>query len=293
MILEYKILKNTSARLCSKRHKRKVYHTNRFGKDLAFFYALKTLTTSGHISCWRQQFDQITEVTKIRSLQTVYTRLKRCQKLGLLQLNNTNISLISFEKLSNILKLNNPEFSIYEYDTKKPLQTPEYFLKLASIEEAKAKRLYRAKQAIDRNSTVKEILRIEDKVTNADVERLHQLQVSSFKFGKEFLGLSTDEYKLLHSINPDLELTAKSIKRLFGFKSFLSACYLKGELAHRKLADVATRKLTSSARMRKEKGVCWSSYNPLDKTTFWQLPDSITSLVACQTPPQIAAAPKI
>lgn len=279
MIVPFKILASASHKLVSKRHKRNVYCTNRFGKDLAFYYALKTLTTTGHIQKWREQIADVKAITKYKSTQAIYTRLQRCEKLGLLKLHKTNISLTSFAKVAQMLRLKRIEYITYEYDISKPLQTPEYFLKLNVIDEAKNKRLHMAKEAISRNSSLKSILRIhKDEITENDVHQLQQLQVNSFKNGAEMFGLTTDEYKTVQAINADVELTAAAIKKLFRFKSWMTSCYLKVQLQARKLAKVNHRNVTSFSRMRKDSKLFHTGYDREHQNTFWTLPDAIISL---------------
>ena len=236
------------------------------------------MTTTGHIQEWGKQQEEIKEVTKYKSNQGIRTRIERCEKLGLLKRHKTNISLTSFSKVAQLLKLKRIEYITYEYDTSKPLQTPEYFLKLNVIEEAKNKRLYKAKEAIGRNSSLKSILRIKDEVTEKDVHELQQLQVNSFRNGGEMFGLTTDEYKLVQAINADVELTAAAIKKLFRFKSWMTSCYLKTQLQARKLAKVSHRNITSINRMRKDSKLFHTGYDREGQNTFWTLPDAIISL---------------
>lgn len=272
MKVDFKIPQGMASYLVAQREQRNVYETNRAVKMYAFFALLKTLTSTGTIQQYHKQIEAIATLTK-RSKSSVYSYLSLCKKSGLLRIENQNIYLNSWEKIINTIDecIYNPSFTTVQYDTTNEIQTPEYLIYACEVLENQQKQTQAVIKQIEENLPLAQCLNVQQTVTKKHVDALQKLQVFTYVNGK-----TDTDYELLHSLNADVQRSAKTLRKAFKMKSRRSVKYLKLQLHKRGIATIITnRKHESPNRARVCQDTYYTGYNPDNKNTFWKQPDLI------------------
>lgn len=276
-MVQFKIPVGLASFLVNKREVRNVYQTNRAIKVYGFFALLKTISTSGVIKNYHAQIGDIGQLTK-KSRCSVYTYINQCRNLGLLSVGAKDLYLTGWQKvveLTDELASYTGGYTILAYDPEKEKQTPEYFIYAAEIKENQDRQTNAVKREIENNLPLASRLGVQQSVDHSHVVTLQKLQAFTYVNGK-----SENDYPLIHSIRADVQRTAKTLRKTYGFKSRRSVKYLKMQLRIRQLAIIAKNQLESSDRNRVNKGLYYTGYFKDTASTFWRQPDKITLLVA-------------
>jgi len=274
--IAFKIPHGFASYLVRQREQRSVYQTNRAVKVYGFFSLLKTITSTGIIKNYHQQITDISQLTK-RSTSSVYAYIGHCKKLGLLTTEGRNIQLTGWKAIINKHDecVYTPIYTTLQYDPANELQTAEYMIYAAEIAENQQKQTKAVIKSIGNNLLLAEALNVKQTTTKKDVETLQRLQVLTFVSGK-----TDPDYELIHSLNADVQRTAKTLRKAYGMKSRRTVKYLKKQLIKRGIAKVEKRLLQSPDCSRVNKSTYYTGYNPANKNTFWKRPDSINLLCA-------------
>ncbi len=275
MIIQLKIPQGLSRSIVADRQLRKAYQTNRAIKYYGFYCALKSLTTSGLIQNYVEQLEEICNAVK-KSRSSFYNYVNECIKLELIEKENANLKLTSWDKIIERFGIRERNFTAFIYDTDKKEQTPEYFLMSAEIKENQQYQANNVLKQIRQNPQIRNILN-EKETSVATVNKLQWLQMKTFVDG---CGGSEVIYSTLHSLNADIHRSVPKLRKAFNFKSNRSVGYLKCQLEERGFADIKGRLLKSSCRMRKSKAIYFTGWDKQAKVSTWQLPDAITIIMS-------------
>lgn len=276
MKIAFKLPKGLASHLVNQRQLRTVYQTNRAVKVYGFFALLKTITESGVIKDYHAQIQDICELTK-KSRTGVYTYINQCKGLGLIKLGGCNLYLQSWQDAVNNVDCGyySGLYTTLQYDTEHQKQTPEYLIYAAEIKENQDRQTLAVIRQIENNLPLAQTLGVDQTVQPKHVNQLHQLQVFTFVNGK-----SENDYSLIHSCRADVQRTARTLRKAYGFKDRRSIKYLKKQLALRGIAIVAKRTLESESRNRVNKNLYYTGYEKETQKTFWKQPDLIQLEVA-------------
>jgi hypothetical protein len=211
-----------------------------------------------------------------KSRSTFYTYINECIKLELIEKQNLNLRLTSWDAVMERFGLREKHFTEFTYDTDKKEQTPEYFLMTAEIKENQHYQTNNVLKQIRQNPQIKNILS-EKETSVATVNKLQWLQMKTFVDG---CGGSEAIYSTLHDFNADIHRSVPKLRKAFNFKSNRSVGYLKGQLEERGFANIRERLLKSSCRMRKSKALYFTGWDKQTQESTWQLPDEI-ALIVC------------
>lgn len=276
MKVAFKIPVGFASHLVCQRETRNTYQTNRAVKLYGFYALLKTMTSSGVIQNYHKQIADIGALTK-KSRSGVYSYIVKCIRAGLLRTDSKNIHLKGWEAA---VRLNPdcefiPSYTTVYYDSENELQTPEYLIYACEIAENQQRQTKAVIKQIEENLPLAQTLNVQQTATPKDVIALQKLQVFTFVNGR-----TDNDYSLLHSLNADVQRTAKTLRRTYSMKSRRSVKYLKKQLEKRGVAKVMKRRLESPERSRVNANLYYTGYNPANRNTFWQRPDLIELLVA-------------
>lgn len=237
MVHQIKILKGITPILVGKRELRTSYVTGTEIKSLGFMFLLKSMTTAGQIKNYPKQLKAISAFCKC-SKGTFYTRLYELVQMGLVKVDRYTIHLASFKKIAEHYELPTIEFHLINYDTEDKGKTIEYILKTVEIAENQQRQQNEVQRKINKTPEIElaynSLCRAQNKPAEFTLKNLHTKQRETYSVG-------ADDYDVLHSINPDLNRSAKSIKKAYGHVSVRNVAYLKRQLNKRGLATVTKR----------------------------------------------------
>lgn len=280
-VITFKIPQGISKILVAERELRNTKQTNSLVKVYGFYFALKSVTTAGKIQNYRQQLQTLCAYTKRKS-SSFYEYLRKAEKLNLLTRKDGDIHLTSWEKVFKNFGLVQKSFINIEYDITNKLITPEYLIVCSAIKENKDSQAFALCKKIENNPLLKYELGITGAVTTSTIQRLQHEQKITFMHQNNASGSDTN-YDALHSLNVDFERSLRKLRQDFGFKSNLSATYLKRQLVIRGLASVSHRITTSSLKNRKwklneagKKTEQLTGYDNQKHQTVWRQPDLIS-----------------
>ena len=219
--------------------------------------------------------DEVCSAVK-KSRSSFYAYLNECIKLQLIEKENANLKLTSWDKIIERFGIREKKFTQFTYDTDKKEQTPEYFLMSAEIKENQQYQARNVLKQIRQNPQLTNILN-EKETTVATVGKLQWLQMKTFING---CGGSEAIFNILHDLNADVHRSVPTLRKAFNFKSNRSVGYLKCQLEERGFAAIKERLLKSTCRMRKSKGFYYTGWDSQTQESIWQLPDEI-ALILC------------
>lgn len=236
-IVQVKILKGISSVLVGKRELCKTYVTSTDIKPNDTFHCLKAMTTAGQIQNYPKQMEAIKVFCKT-SKSTFYNRLHWLEKRGLAWTIKGTLYLASWEKYAQYYELETIEFHLINYDTENKGQTIEYILKTVEIAENQQRQNKEIQRKINKTPEIELAFnsrcRVQGKTAEFTLNNLHHVQRETYSQGAA-------DYDVLHSVNPDVNRSAKSIKKAYGFVSNRNVAYLKRQLEKRGLAKVTKR----------------------------------------------------
>lgn len=237
MVHQIKILKGIAPVLVGKRELRNAYVTSTELKPMSLLICLKAMTTNGHIKNYPQQIEAIKKFCKC-SKSTFYSRLNKLEKMGFVSVIKHKISLSSWKKIAELHDLDAVEFHIINYDTENKGQTIEYFLKAIEIAENQQRQLKEVQRKINKSPDIELAFnshcKVQGKTAELTLNNLQAVQCETYSLGAA-------DYDILHSVNPDINRSAKSIKKSYGFVSIRNVAYLKRQLVKRGFAKVTNR----------------------------------------------------
>lgn len=243
------------------------YQTGRLLKIYAFYLNLKTLTTSGVIKNITKPSPELLKLCKC-SPRTFATRVGELVNEGFAIKNAKNLVLTSQRTLMELY-----ECSINEYSA---INVPEG-AELTSVLEAHLIRLQQVKQEVQFERNIKKVPEVFEYLkknlphTNNLRETILEAQQNIFKHGNN----NQEFTSIVNKYNADNNVQARTLRKLFEYKSYKSVAYLKKRLSKNGLIEVVKRKITSEVRSRKEKQY-YVSYQQNEKQTTWHLCDKIS-----------------
>lgn len=279
MQVTFKIPQGLAKQIVCERELRTKYQTNRLVRVYGFYLALKTVTTANKIQGYNQQISELCNYTKT-SRASFYNYLNKAEALKLLTRKNGDLFLASWEQIFAEHGLSQKSFITFNYDLQNKLQTPEYLIAAAEIQENQNAQIYAICKKIDNNPLLKFRMNIHEDANLQTIHRLQQEQKISFLHG--IPSGSEIGYDLLHSLNVDFQRSWRKLRVDFGYKSKLSVTYLKRQLQIRGIAQVSHRILTSKLKNRKwklneagKKSEQLTKYDGQNHETIWRQPDLI------------------
>ena len=268
--ISLKILADANRKFASDRELRNKYETNHSLKFYGFYCVLKTFTQTGKIQDWFKQINEIKSLNQIKSTQIVKQYITGAGELGLIKVSGNDLILTSHKKVYESINTNprkKPLYFTFNYNPNDEIK-PETVLKLSTVIVCQHYRKIKINCSINQNILLKDFCN--------DQDTLKKIQLQSFVHGYKNLGMTKDEYRMIHSVNADEHLTQHALRKLFNYKSNQSIGDLKQTLM--KVAEVSERKLNSNCLMRKNDNY-YTGYDKEKKQSWWQLPDSITSKI--------------
>lgn len=249
------------------RKQKNKYEINVLTKPVAFYYLLKTLTTSGIIQNYFEQINEICALCDITK-PTFYKRLKECKKLNLLSYSRKTgtITLVSYYKLAETFDYTSTNLVTVEF--KPSEQKLHHVLEALYLQLAEQARALAFEKRIKSNPELRKEL---DKYITTDEKgnyatALKALQIEAFKQGHE-------KYTEIFLLNPFTTCNSKTMCLMFNFKSEQSIAYLKSKLQRNKLLTVRPQTTISQTNQRiKHAFIKWDNEN---KRTIWVRPDQL------------------
>ena len=245
------------------------YQTNRIIKPICTYFLLKSLTESGFIR-------EYTKIPLLDFLQiskaTFYNHIKQLESLKLVKRVGDSLQLASYNRMVEMFDLvigtNNITYINYTTGTK------FHYLVYGSIlynSQKEIKRVIENKikctpELVEQYKTVLSVTSNATEFQKALLEK----QINDFKTKEPADLRDSFETEL---INADVQICARKIRKLFGFKSYKSVAFLKVMFKRLKIAQIESRSILSTHRCRKAKQ--YVEYNQEAKSTIWRLPDAI------------------
>lgn len=282
MVRAIKIPYGLPSALCPEREKsQKGYNVNRLIRTVDFYLCLKS--ESHKIHFYRKQLSSLLRLCKC-SEATFYARLKSARELGLIKIEGKkHILLASWEKLSNVCGYaHTNKFHTANYDTNKPGQILQYYIKGYEDQENKERQIYAIAKRLAANPSIeaafKEFCHREG--IRADFNNQNHLAAKIQAFAE---GTESSLYDVLHSFNPSLSRNIKTLARAHGYKDWQGAAYLKHQLITRGLAEILRFEPAKCVYKgnKPEEGIKKGNtkhgrfYDAAEKAIFWYRPDEI------------------
>ena len=215
---------------CLLKHREKInkYQTNREIKQIALFYLLKHLTTSGVVKEYAKNLKSILAITGL-SQGTFYSQVRELKKKGLIVKNAHNLILSNYKTLLELYGIQDEATPI----TIKFNPSTHKFVHLLEFSTL-ADNMYRQniviKKKLEKSPYTLEILQQYAK-QQTTAKTLATAQKHAFVNG-------SDELNTLFFINPNITITWKRLFREYNFKSYKSVAYLKKKLQRNKIVTI-------------------------------------------------------
>jgi hypothetical protein len=278
------IMIGAAEELVKHRELRTKYCTNRSIKTWATYFLLKSLTSSGLISQWTEQKQDLLSYCKMNE-NSFRARLYELKALGLITMEYYNIRLVSFQKAADILGIDFKGTIKIEYDEALPgKQTFQYFLRAEELRGNMIAQLNAMMFYLEKNPLVKAQLDVLLIHAGADSTRLNNaayFQTQLLKLQQTSFAKGSDHWDIIIQFRADINRSVNGIKENHTYKSAQSVSYMKKQLLAMKIIGVEKVKIESSTRSRiyvpdgtrKRDGYI---YNPATKKTSWQLCDQVS-----------------
>lgn len=294
------VLKGAPQALCSERHLRTKYHTNREIKYWSTYFLLKALTTSGDIQDWRGQRSLILTFLQL-SESVFYRHLNVLQEKGLLTVDEDfNIRLTNYKEAAAIIGLFFDGLIHVPYNPFKNAgkQIFQYFLRVEEIRHNQCKQLDALVYHLDKNPPLRNLLLLHLVHMGADQQRLHKdrkyLQERLLELQKVAFRHGSDILRELFEYRADINRGIRGIQGHHDYISKTSVSYLKRRLHELKLVQVQKVCVESKVRSRvyvpdptatggQREGYKWI---PRIKDTAWFLTDQINPVYELLTAAQ-------
>lgn len=263
--IKVKIYNELITNIVKNRKVRNRYQTNRIFKPICTYFILKSLTTSGVIRDYCSL--PILDVLQIGKT-TFYKHLRELESLHLVKRTGESLQLASYEKMIEIFDLlrGSTNITVINYQTKyKFYQLVEGSILFNSQKEQR--RVVESK--INAVPELVEWYKCNLSVTKQQKyfqKALLEKQIFEFRDKKE----TSEE---INFVNADVQLTARNIRKRYGFKSYKSVAFLKARLQKNKIVKIEKRSVMSTDRARKKQQ--YVEYNHEARATIWRLPDKI------------------
>jgi len=247
------------------RQLRKKYCTNRLIRPIASYFALKSTISSGVIQNYSKQSVSLSEFLGI-TRATFFKHIKILESLKLVKrFPSGALVLSSYAKMIEVFDLVSDSVTIVNYTPGQKLYMILEALPIRNkIEEQKDaiyKRINGAKEVKDHYDNFLKV----DKGNYQEAILKRQIH--------NFIHNTPDD--LYSWLNADTQLRARSIFKMFGFKSYRSVAYLKRKLEKANICTIEReRKYISEARGRDKKR--YVAYLKEIKATLLFLPDKFS-----------------
>lgn len=217
------------------------YETNRVIKAFDMFTCLKSTNTCGVISNYTQQLPELLAICKI-SRTLFYTRLKDCIELKLISKRGDDLQLTSWFKACELFDvIETGAFHNINYNVNDTKQTAQHIIAAIALKEQRQIIQTQVAKKLNANPDVKEAYHVYVKYFKQSSTEFSPTALFNAQRRTYSEGAPAVIYEALHKINPDPNITVKSIQKQFGMKSHRSATYLKRNLAKRGLVEIEKR----------------------------------------------------
>ena len=250
--LDVKVHKEIIFEILKHREKINKYQTNKEIKQIALFYLLKHITTSGVVKEYAKNLQSLLTITGL-SQGTFYTQLRGLKKKGLVRKNAHNLILSNYNtllELYDVQDITTPITIKFNPSTHKFT----HLLEFSTLADNMYRQSLLIKKKLEKSPYTLEILQRYAK-QQSTAKTLAVAQKHAFVNG-------SDEINTLFFINPNITITWKRLFREFNFKSYKSVAYLKKKLQRNKIVTIEKNGFFTSKVGAKTK-----AYNDeLDKT---------------------------
>lgn len=249
------VLAGAAAELVMHRELRTKYKTNRSIKTWATYFLLKSLTTSGHVSNWIKQKQDLLQYCKMTE-NSFRARLKELQQLELITVDRKthSIQLTSFTTAAEILGITYTGTIKIEYNDKQPGQNIfQYYLVMDEIRCNQNQQLDALNYKAEKNPQLKNVLTAVMVQHGADAARLTDkkyFQQYLLRIQLHFFKQGSDIYSVISQLRGDIQRSVQGIKRQYGYKAAQSVSYLKSKLKQFGIAAIEKTIIESDVRTR-------------------------------------------
>ena len=205
------------------------------------FTCLKSTNTCGVISDYAGQLPDLLTFCKI-SRTLFYTRLKDCIELKLISRRGDDLQLTSWFKACELFDVvETGVFHTINYDLNDTKKTVQHIIAAIALKEQRQIIQTQVSKKLNANPDVKEAYHVYVKHFKQSSTEFSPTALFNAQRRTYSEGAPAVIYEALHKINPDPNITVKSIQKQFGMKSHRSATYLKRNLAKRGLVEIEKR----------------------------------------------------
>ena len=227
------------------------YETNRVIKAFDMFTCLKSTNICGVISDYAQQLAELLTICKI-SRTSFYTRLKDCIELKLVTRRGDDLQLTSWGKACELFDtVDTGLFHNINYDLNDKKQTAQHIIAAIAFKEQRENIQNQVSKKLTANPDINIAYNLFMKHIKQSDTAFSPVALFNAQRITYAEGAPPSIYEALHRINPDPNITVKSIQKQFGMKSHRSATYLKRNLAKRDLIKIEKRNSSSLCYVQK------------------------------------------
>lgn len=263
----------------------KAYATNQATRAFGFYFCLKALTTSGYISNYPKQMQQIHAITGVNSYAAVLDRLKKCERYGLITIDRKakSIQLSSWVKCIQILGIANHKkqdlkFINFHFENNIPVPC-QYLVEQAEETESQHFTKAASLRSINQNKELVKLLKPIVKPNEHPADALFDWQKDSFINAD----LSEVDYTLLHSVQSCPYRSVKAMIRSRTNGKVIRAtyeriAYLKRKINVPEICQVVSQSITSNGKCRPNTKFYYNGYDNTINKPKWYLPDMLKPL---------------
>lgn len=281
----YKIPFQVSSALIKKLRRRgdyaksgKGYCTNQITRIFGFYFALKALSTNDEIIDFHKQLELIKYFSATQSTATIYSRIKKAEKIGLLKKEGKNLIIAKWDACLAIVGIkftqgDNIKFVIFRFNSSMPIST-HYLIELAEEVESQYFTNIAILRKITQNKELVSFIKKHNVLRINPVQFLFNLQKESFLNDN----LSKSDYDLIHSVQacPYRGVKKMISKRVNGNQiraTYERIAYFKRKVNSRKLAFSTNQSIETLGTARPNLKFYYNGYNTALNKPKWYLPD--------------------
>lgn len=283
-IIQVKLPKNILLNLFSTRSLVIKYETNRTLKSYAFYALLKTTTQSGKLTNYKDQAKFLRKLFKC-TRNTLPTIIAQLQQLKLIEIEGTDLKLVSFERAAELVELpyKRGDDVVIEYniDSKEKIYHLFFAAEIAINQRTQLNAIQ--KKLLFNSEACHQLTLVASQLTGIDFKIIKAMPIDEFcklifSLQKNQFVKESKYFKLLNIVRVDVNRKLGNLVAAWGFKSYLSATYIKRKLHQLQLIKLEKQSPIYSEcgnRIRTISKKYIDKFNHQNKLTAWFIPDQL------------------
>lgn len=256
----------------------KGYCTNHMTRIFGFYFALKAMSKNNEIVNFHKQLELIKHFSATQSTATIYSRIKKADKIGLLKKDGKNLIIAKWDACLAMAGIkftqgDNIKFVVFRFNRSMPIST-QYLIELAEEVESQYFTNIAILRKISQNKELVSFIKKNNVLNENPVQFLFKLQKDSFINDN----LSKSDYDLIHSVQacPFRSVKKMISKRVNGIQiraTYERISYFKKKVNSEQIAITTNQSIETYGNARPNLKFYYRGYNTSSNKPKWFLPD--------------------